>query len=77
MPSHSHVEMADDMVHIIGEPCDIMSGMCNACMHAWSVCPIKTSASKLSSGLACMQANSNLAKITTSHFWVLNIQNAN
>ena len=39
--------------------------------------PHKTRASKYSSGLACMQANTNLVKITTSLFWVLNTQNAN
>ena len=37
----------------------------------------KNSVSKLLSGLACMQADTNLAKITTSYFWVLNTQNAN
>ena len=37
----------------------------------------KTSVSKYFSGLACMQADPNLAKITTSHFWVLNTQKAN
>ena len=33
--------------------------------------------SKYLSGLVCMQAESNLEKITTSHFWVQNSQNAN
>ena len=48
----------------------------HTCMHG--PCPLcKTSASKYLSGLVCMQANTNLAKITTSHFWVLNTQNAN
>ena len=34
-------------------------------------------ASKYSSGLVCKQANTNLAKITASHFQVLNTENAN
>ena len=33
----------------------------------------KYGASKYLSGLACMQANSNLEKITASHFGVLNM----
>ena len=33
--------------------------------------------SKYRSDLACMQADSNLEKIATSHFWVLNTQSAN
>ena len=37
----------------------------------------KTSTSKYLSGLARMQQDLNLAKITASHFWVLNTQNAN
>ena len=37
----------------------------------------KYGTSKYPSGLACMQADSNLWKITASHFWVLNAQNAN
>ena len=49
--------------------------MC-ACMHG--ACPLhKYGASKYPSGLVCMQADSNLEKITTSHSWVLNTQNAN
>ena len=54
---------------------------CLACMMhmhmhgAHALC--KTSVSKCLSGLVCMQADPNLAKITTSHFWVLNTQNAN
>ena len=39
--------------------------------------PCRTSTSKYSSGLACMQVDPNLAKITTSHSWVLNTQNTN
>ena len=34
-------------------------------------------ASKYPSGLVCMQAGSNLEKITASHFQVLNTQHAN
>ena len=37
----------------------------------------KTSMSKYSSGLVCMQANPNFAKINNPHFWVLSTQNAN
>ena len=37
----------------------------------------KYGASKYLIGLACTQADSNLEKITASHFWVLNVQNAN
>ena len=37
----------------------------------------KYGASKYWSGLACTQPDSNLGKITTSHFQVLNAQNAN
>ena len=40
-----------------------------------SICPhalCRNSTSKYPSGLACMQADSNLEKITTSHFQVLN-----
>ena len=33
--------------------------------------------SKYLSGLACTQANLSLVKITATHFWVLNTQNAN
>ena len=50
---------------------DVMSGMHDT----YDLC--KTSTSKYLSGLACMQANPNLAKITASHCWVLNTQNAN
>ena len=50
---------------IICEPSDVTSGMC-----------IKCGAFKYLSGLACMKDNSNLEKITTSHFGVLNTQNA-
>ena len=37
----------------------------------------KYGASKYLSGLECRQADLNLENITTSHFWVLNVQNAN
>ena len=37
----------------------------------------KHGTSKSLSGLACMQVNSNLEKITASHFQVLNTKNAN
>ena len=51
---------------------------CLACMcHACKTCALcKNRASKYSSGLVCMQADSNLVKITALHFWVLNTQNA-
>ena len=45
------------------------------CVHgAHALC--KNSMSKYPSGLACMQANSNLREIATSHFQELNTQNA-
>ena len=65
------------MVHIICEPSDVMSGIGNAHTCMVHVLYAKISASKYLSGLACMQANLNLDKITASHFQVLNIQNAN
>ena len=37
----------------------------------------KYGAPKYLSGLTCTQADSNLGKLTTSHFWVLNTQSAN
>ena len=40
-------------------------------------CLYKYGASKYLSGLACMQADSNLEKITASCFQVLNAQNTN
>ena len=46
------------------------------CMHG--ACALnKCGTSKYPSGLACTQANSNLGKLTTSNFWVLNTQNVN
>ena len=53
----------------------LVSATC-ACMH--DTCAlIKYGISKYLSGLACMQAYSNLEKMTASHFQVLNTQNAN
>ena len=46
------------------------------CMHGAHALN-KYGMSKYPSGLACMQADSILAKIMDSHFWVLNTQNAN
>ena len=48
--------------------CACIHGRCDLC---------RTSESKYLSYLACMQADLNLTKITTSHFWVLNTQNSN
>ena len=51
---------------------------CAVCMHMHGTHAINEyGASKFLSGLVCMQANSNLEKITTSHFWVQNTQTAN
>ena len=51
---------------------------CTMCMDVHGACALcRTSTSKYFSGLVCMQANPILAKITASHFWVLNSQNAN
>ena len=56
-------------------PSDIACPMCT-CMHGGcALC--KTIVSKYLHGLACMQANLNLVKVTASHFWVLNTQKAN
>ena len=65
------------MTHIICKPSDVSSGMCGAHAHAWCMCLCRNSASKYLSGPACLQADLNLVKITASHFWVLNTQNAN
>ena len=46
------------------------------CMHGTHALN-KNGVSKYPSGQACMQADSNLEKITTSHFQLLNAQNAN
>ena len=59
--------------------------VCALCMHMhgtgalniYMVCVSKYGVSKYVSGLACTQADSNLGKITTPHFQVLNAQNAN
>ena len=48
----------------------------HACVHG--ACALTNmGASKYLNCLACTQANSNLVKITTTCFWVLNTQNAN
>ena len=50
---------------------------CMTCMHVHGTCALcKTSTSKYLSSLACMQADMNIVKITSSHFQVLNAQNA-
>ena len=49
---------------------------CLACMHGAHAL-YKYGVSKYPSGLACTQADSNLGKITASHFQVPNNQNAN
>ena len=52
-----------------------------ACMvHAYmhGTCALdKYGASKYPIGLVCMQADSNIGELTTSHFWVLNTHKAN
>ena len=48
----------------------------SACMHRAHAL-YKYGVSKYLSGLACTQADSNLERITTTHFWVLNAPNAN
>ena len=51
---------------------------CMTCMPLHGACALnKQGMSKYLSGLACTQADLNLEKITTSHFWVLNAQSAN
>ena len=51
---------------------------CATCVHVHGTYDLnKYGASKHPSGLAYMQADSNLAKITASHFQVVNTQNAN
>ena len=51
---------------------------CMSCMHMHGACAlIKYGMPKYLSGLVCTQANSNLGKLTASHYWVLNTQNAN
>ena len=48
---------------------------CMMCAHMHGTHALyKYGASKYPSGLACTQANSNLEKITPSHFWVINTQ---
>ena len=51
---------------------------CMTCMHLHGTCALyKYGAPKYPSVLASMQADLNLEKITTTHFWVVNTQNAN
>ena len=51
---------------------------CKTCAHVNGTCALcRNSMSMYSSSLECMQADPNLVKITASHFWVLNTQNAN
>ena len=51
---------------------------CAMRLHMHGTCALtKTNMSMYSSDLACMQADQSLPKITTSHFQVLNTQNAN
>ena len=51
---------------------------CAACADVHGIHEIcKTSVSKYLSGQECMPADLNLVKMTASHFWVLNTQNAN
>ena len=46
---------------------------CTSCEQVHGACALyKYGASKYPSGLVCTQADSNLEKISTSHFWVLN-----
>ena len=51
---------------------------CASCVHVHGACALYIyGVPKYPSGLACTQADSNLAKLTSSHFQVLNTQNAN
>ena len=51
---------------------------CTMNTHMHGACALcRNSVSKYLSGLACTQANPNLAEITAPHFQVLNSQNAN
>ena len=59
--------------NLVTSPLACVTHMCMHGTHA--LC--RTIMSKYLSGLGCMQVNMNLAKITPSHFWVLNTQNAN
>ena len=46
---------------------------CATCAHVYGTHALNNyGMSKYPSGLACRQTDSNLAKTTTSHFWVLN-----
>ena len=46
------------------------------CVHSTHVI-IKKGLPKYLSGLAGMQSEANLGRLTASHYWVLNTQNAN
>ena len=59
------------MVRIICEPCDVTMGMAS-CAHVH-----KMGAPKYSNSLKGMPADSNLTKLTASHFKALITQNAN
>ena len=51
---------------------------CTSCAYVHSACALnKNSVPKYPRGLACTQADSNLRKLTASHFQVLDTQNAN
>ena len=51
---------------------------CLLCAHVHGACALnKNGRHKYPSGLAFTQADLNLGKLTASHFWVLNTQNAN
>ena len=67
-----------DVVCIICEPCDVRMGMCITCtcMHGARAI-IKMGVFKYSYGLMGMPADSNLGKLTASHFNALITQNAN
>ena len=50
--------------------------MAHMCIHGTHAL-IKYGVPKYPSGMVCMQADSNLGKVTASHFQVLNTQDAN
>ena len=75
---HEHQSCHDDMVFALYANLVMLCLACTMCVHVHGACALnKNGVSKYPSGLACTQANSNLAKITTSNFQVLNTQNAN
>ena len=84
MPPHSYMKQMDantkDVMTWFALSVNlVMSGLaCMMCSHVHGTHALnKYGASKNLSGLACMQANSNLEKITAPHFQVLKAQNAN